>query len=35
MKKLKSVISLYKPVGLTPLQAIERFKEQNPEYKDA
>jgi len=30
-----SIKILYKPVSLTPLQAIEKFKEQNPEYKSA
>jgi len=31
---MKSVISLYKPVGISPVQLINTFKEQNPEYKD-
>jgi len=27
-------LNLYKPLGMTPLEAIGRFREQNPEYKD-
>jgi len=30
---MKSVINLYKPVGMTPLQAVEKFKKQNLRYK--
>jgi len=30
---MKPIINLYKPVSLTPLQAIEKFKRQNPEYQ--
>jgi len=30
---MEKVINLYKPVGMTPLQAIERFRVENPEYK--
>ena len=29
---MKKTISLFKPVGITPLQAIEKFKEKNPKY---
>lgn len=32
---MKKTIIIYKPVGLTPLQAIQRFKEKHPEYKKA
>ncbi len=32
---MKPVINLYKPISLTPLQAIQKFKQQNPKYKDA
>jgi len=31
---MKKLIVLYKPVGLTPLQAVEIFKNQNLEYKN-
>ncbi|MEI6222701.1 MAG: hypothetical protein WCP97_08100 [bacterium] len=31
---MQPTIFIYKPVGLTPLQAVERFRKQNPEYKD-
>ena len=31
---MKSVINLYKPVGLTPLQTIEKFKQKHLEYKN-
>lgn len=31
---MKHIINLYKPVSLTPLQAIEKFKQQNPQYKN-
>jgi len=31
---MENIINLYKPQGLTPLQAIKKFKEQNPEYKN-
>lgn len=30
---MKNVICVYKPVGLTPLGAIEKFKDTHPEYK--
>ena len=30
---MNKVINLYKPVGFTPLQAVERFKEENVRYK--
>ncbi len=30
---MRNIINLYKPVSITPLQAIEKFKEQNPFYK--
>jgi len=29
---MKKIINLYKPVGMTPLQAIEKFKAKNPGY---
>ncbi len=32
---MKKTITIYKPVGLTPLQAIQKFKEKHPEYKKA
>ena len=32
--KMKQVINLYKPVGLSPLQAIEKFKKFNRAYKN-
>lgn len=28
-----AVVNVYKPIGLTPLQLVERFKEKYPEYK--
>ncbi|PSO45951.1 MAG: tRNA pseudouridine(55) synthase, partial [Parcubacteria group bacterium QH_9_35_7] len=28
------MVLLDKPISLTPLQTIEKFKEQNPKYKD-
>lgn len=31
---MDQIISLYKPQGLTPLQLIEKFRGDNPEYKD-
>ncbi|MDX1608278.1 MAG: hypothetical protein R3251_03660 [Candidatus Spechtbacterales bacterium] len=31
---MKKVLNIYKPIGFTPLQAVEKFKEQNPKYKD-
>lgn len=31
---MKPVLNLYKEIGETPLQRIERFKEETPEYKD-
>ena len=31
---MKQIINLYKPVGLTPLEAIEKFKLTNPVYKN-
>jgi len=33
-KIMKKIINLYKPVGLTPLQAIEKFREKHREYKN-
>lgn len=30
---MKKIINLFKPVGMTPLQTIERFKEENSKYK--
>ena len=30
---MKKVINLYKPVGLTPLQALEKFKDNNSAYR--
>ncbi len=30
---MKRIINLYKPVGLTPLQAIDKFRADNPVYK--
>lgn len=30
----EEVFNIYKPLGYTPLEAIERFRELNPEYKD-
>ncbi len=30
---MEKVLSIYKPVGLTPLESIEKFREFNPEYK--
>jgi len=32
---MTNVIAIYKPPGLTPLQAVEVFKKQNPQYKDS
>lgn len=32
---MKDILLLDKPISLTPLQAINRFREKNPEYKDA
>jgi len=29
---MKSIISLYKPVGMTPLQAVDAFKKKNTDY---
>lgn len=29
---MKNIINLYKPLGLTPLQAVEMFKAENPEH---
>jgi len=34
MKKLKKVLNIYKPLGMTPLEAIQKFKKKNPEYQD-
>ena len=34
MKKLKSKILINKLLGSTPLEAINKFKKQNPAYKD-
>ena len=31
---MKNIINIYKPVSITPLQAIEKFKLQNPCYKN-
>lgn len=31
--KTRSVLSLYKPLGQTPLQCIQTFQDKNPEYK--
>lgn len=31
---MNEVLVLYKPQGVTPLQLIEKFREDNPEYKD-
>lgn len=30
---MQKVLNLYKPIGVTPLQLIEQFKKENPEYK--
>ena len=34
MKNIQSVLTLYKNRGETPLECLERFKKDNPEYKD-
>src|SRR3989344_5566750 len=34
IKTMKKVISLYKPVGKTPLQCIRAFQSKFPEYKN-
>jgi tRNA pseudouridine(55) synthase len=34
-KKLKKIILINKPIALTPLEAINKFKQQNPEYKNS
>lgn len=31
---MKKIEKIYKPVGLTPLQAVELFRKNNPSYKD-
>ncbi len=31
---MKAILSLYKPIGITPYQLITRLKEELPEYKD-
>ncbi len=31
---MKKIINLYKPIGLTPLEAIIKFKQRNSEYKN-
>lgn len=31
---MQTVLNLYKPVGITPLQLIEIFKKKHPEYRD-
>jgi tRNA pseudouridine55 synthase len=31
---MSSVLNLYKPLGKTPLETIEMFKEQNPQFKE-
>ncbi len=31
---MKKVVKIYKPIGQTPLQAINEFRQNNPEYKD-
>jgi hypothetical protein len=31
---MKDVLNLYKARGETPLQRIERFRKENPEYKN-
>ncbi|MDX1535908.1 MAG: hypothetical protein R3346_04075, partial [Candidatus Spechtbacterales bacterium] len=31
---IKDVLNIYKPLGFTPLQAIEQYREINPEYSN-
>lgn len=31
---MQNTIYIWKPVGLTPLETVEKFKKKNPEYKD-
>lgn len=31
---MNNVVEIFKPIGLTPLQALEEFRKNNPEYKD-
>lgn len=31
---IQKVINIYKPVGITPLQLIQKFKQENPQYQD-
>jgi len=34
MDKMDEIINLYKPPGMTPLEAIEAFRAENPQYKN-
>jgi tRNA pseudouridine55 synthase len=31
---MKSIINLYKPIAMTPFQAVQKFKQNNPAYKN-